>query len=547
MPPRTLEAAQPPAAFVAAEQRGLHSGFLRSAEAFAERPALQVADQTLTYSELRELAASVAATLAREAPAADPPLTAIFAYRTPAAFAGVLGALMRGHGYVPLNPTLPPARNRLMLERSGCRAIVADAASAPLLAEVLDGIERSLLVVAVDMLDPRSLAARLPGHAVLGAGELEPAGSWRPAPTDPSEVAYVLFTSGSTGIPKGVTVAHRNVTWLIDVMVDRYAISERDRVSQTHELTFDVSVWDMFVTWERGACLCCPSRKELINPGRFIVDTELSVWFSVPSTAIFMKRLGMLKPGSYPQLRFGLFAGEPMPVAVAEAWLEAAPASRVENLYGPTELTVVCLEYVWDPQRSPDECEAGVIPIGWPLPGMSALVVDEQLREVAPGSCGELLMAGPQVTLGYWRDPERTAAAFVAPPGMDRVHYRTGDRVRRPASPERPMTYLGRLDHQIKVRGVRVELGEVEAAVREATQVDAVVAVGWPLTATGADGVVAFVGAEHVDAQETLARLRARLPVQMVPRQLHLLPELPLNASGKFDRKALIETLGEAS
>jgi amino acid adenylation domain-containing protein len=541
MPLSTHESADWLATTAGVAQRGLHSGFLRTAEVFSERPALRVAGRTLTYAELREQSASLAATLARELPEADPPLTAIFAYRTPAAFAGVLGVLMRGHGYVPLNPTLPPARNRLMLERAGCRSIVADAASMPLLEQVLDGVRDPMLVVVPDASAPGAgLAA---SHTVLASADLEPAGSWEPTPVDPSAVAYVLFTSGSTGTPKGVMVAHRNVTGLVDLMVDRYAISESDRISQTHELTFDLSVWDMFVTWERGACLCCPSHKELIHPGRFIVASELSVWFSVPSTAIFMKRLGMLKPGSYPELRLGLFCGEPLPVAVAEAWIDAAPECRVDNLYGPTELTIVCTEYRWHPERSPTQSEAGVAPIGWPLPSMSAIVVDEELREVAPGCCGELLMTGPQMTLGYWREPERTAAAFVVPPGHDSVHYRTGDRVRRPESADRPMTFLGRLDHQIKVRGVRVELGEVEAAVRDETGVDAVVAVGWPPSATGADGVVAFVGAEGIDAERTLARLSTRLPSQMVPRALHLLSELPLNASGKFDRRALAEQL----
>src|SRR5205807_2543220 len=206
---------------------------------------------------------------------------------------------------------LPPERNRLMLERAGCRSIVDDAQSAARLDAIVrsGGPQTTIVVPDVDA--------------------LEPADSWKPAAWDPSSVAYVLFTSGSTGVPKGVTVRHSNVTWLIDTMVERYGIDENDRVSQTHELTFDVSVWDMFVTWERGGCLCCPSQKELIAPGRFINHAALSVWFSVPSTAILMKRLGQLKPGSYPTLRLSLFAGEPLPVSVADAWLQAAPNSML--------------------------------------------------------------------------------------------------------------------------------------------------------------------------------------------------------------------------
>jgi acyl-CoA synthetase (AMP-forming)/AMP-acid ligase II len=170
--------------------------------------------------------------------------------------------------------------------------------------------------------------------------------------------------------------------------------------------------------------------------------------------------------------------------------------------------------------------------------------VDHELREVPPGETGELLVGGPQVTLGYWENQEKTAAAFLVPPGEHEPFYRTGDRVRRPL-PGKPMTYLGRLDHQIKVRGVRIELGEVEAAVRDATGIDAVVAVGWPVTLTGADGIVAFVGDIDVEVAAVRAELAARLPSHMVPRRFVLLPDLPLNPNGKFDRKRLLQSLHE--
>jgi acyl-coenzyme A synthetase/AMP-(fatty) acid ligase len=290
-----------------------------------------------------------------------------------------------------------------------------------------------------------------------------------------------------------------------------------------------------------------PSQKELIKPGKFIRDQQLTLWFSAPSTAILMKRFSMLKPDSYPTLRFSLFAGEALPVEVARSWLEAAPGTIVENLYGPTEATVVCVLYRWDPETSPDDCEMGVVPIGHAVPGLSALVVDDKLEEVAPGEQGELLIAGPQVTKGYWRDPDKTAAAFVLPPGRDETHYRTGDRVRRPARDGGPIPYLGRIDHQVKVRGVRIELGEVEAVLREASGVDAVVAIGWPKEATGAGGIEAFIGQTDVNVDAVRAFAEGKLPSQAVPRGIHTLRELPLNSNGKFDRKALTAILEESA
>ena len=526
--------------------REVHSGFLPSAERFPDRPAVEVEGQSYSYGDMLDRARSIAATLQAHAPTAGPPLTAVFAYRNVTAFAGLLGALLRGHGYVPLNRTFPVERTRVMLEASDCRAIVADEASAEQLEEITAGIREPLLVLLPDADDVSAVAARLPRHAVLGRRDLVAPDAWEFEPVDPQAMAYLLFTSGSTGVPKGVMISHRNVNRYVDTLVERYSITEDDRFSQTAELTFDNSVLDMFVPWEQGACVCCPSQKALINPGRFIRESEITVWFSVPSTPIFMKRFGALKPGSYPSLRWSLFAGEALPLEVAESWLAAAPNSTVENLYGPTEVTVDCLIYRWDPQRSPAECELGVVPIGYPLPDMGYRVVDGSLREVAPGETGELLVSGPQVGLGYWRDPDKTAAAFVVPPGSDAVHYRTGDRVRRPATPDGPVTYLGRVDHQVQIFGERIELGEIEAVLRDESGIDAVVAIGWPSAGAGAaQAIEAFVGDTSIDVAALKERLKSRLHGHMVPRRLHLLSELPLNANGKFDRGALTRMLDE--
>jgi non-ribosomal peptide synthetase component F len=298
----------------------------------------------------------------------------------------------------------------------------------------------------------------------------------------------------------------------------------------------------MFVAWERGACVCCPSAKEKLLPASYLADSRLTIWFSVPSTGILLLRLRKLAAGSYPDLRLSLFCGEALPAELARSWSRAAPNSRIENLYGPTELTIACTAYAWDPERSPAECEQGLVPIGHPCPGMTALVVDESLREVAPGEVGELLMSGPQLSLGYWNDPERTAAAFLTPPGRQELFYRTGDRVRRPRG-SAPLVYLGRIDNQIKVQGYRVELEEIEAALRESAGVELAAAVGWPATASGADGITAFLPAEAGDLAAIRARLQARLPPYMLPREILLLPEFPRNANGKVDRGALRELL----
>ena len=523
--------------------RALWTGFANSAKRFPNRDAVWVDGRTISYDELNQAARAIAATLQAHRRDDDTPLAAVFADRTPTAFSGVLGVLLSGFGYVPLNPTFPPDRTRAMFQRSGSRAIVVDVNALSQLGDLLNEASETITVLLPEVADASALQARWPQHKVLGQNDFESAGSWREPSTNPDAIAYLLFTSGSTGIPKGVMVAHRNVIAFLDYMVGLYGVTEDDRFSQLFHMTFDLSVFDMFVCWEKGALLCCPSQKTLMKPGQFIEDMALTVWFSVPSTAIFMKQMGMLKAGRYQSLRLSLFCGEALPLALASEWRKAAPAAALENLYGPTELTIACTRYRWDDERTPQDAEQGVVPIGEAYPGMTAFVVNDELHEVGPGEEGELVVTGPQLTLGYWKDTDRTAAAFVALPGRDGLYYRTGDRVRRSAG-DKPMTYLGRTDFQVKVFGHRIELGEVEAAIRTASGQDGVVAVGWPPTASGFGGIEAFIEGD-VDGGAVRAKVLTQLPAYMAPRRLHVVDRLPRNVNDKFDRKALAKMLEE--
>lgn len=528
--------------------RSLRSGFLQSVKNHPDRIAVEVAGESLTYSELHTKAARLAATIAREdlrpepADPGRPALTAVFGQRSVAVTAGILGALLRGDGYVPLNPTFPADRTRSMLERSGCRAIVLDEHGEKHIQAVLEGFEMPLVLIFPERDDVSELAAALPAHRVLGATDLAAASAWEPGPVDPNGIAYLLFTSGSTGIPKGVMVAHRNVNAFLDSMAERYAVTPDDRLSQTFELTFDLSVFDLFLAWECGARVCIPSQAQKMLPAKYIQESEISIWFSVPSTGVLMSKLRMLKPDAYPTLRWSLFCGEALPAEIVESWVDAAPNSVIENLYGPTELTIACTLYRWDPARSREDCELGLVPIGEPYPNMEVLVVGEDLMEVAPGETGELLMTGPQLTPGYWNDPEKTAAAFMTPPGKDRLFYRTGDRVRS-QNGEAPMVYLGRMDNQIKIQGYRVELGEIEAAMREEASVEVAIALGWPVTAAGADSVAVFISDAGADLADLKKRAKARLPSYMAPRAIHHIDTFPLNSNGKVDRNALLDIL----
>jgi len=518
--------------------RNLADGFFTSARQHPERPAVSLGDDELSYQRLSDWARRLGATLLDGSNDEEPALTGIFGHRSFAAVAGILGSLAAGRSYVPLNPLFPAERSRQMVRKSGLRRIIAEADSVAALAEVLAGIDEPLWVIFPDLEEPPDLGPEA-GHHRLQAGA-----SLSENPCDPQaavghdDIAYLLFTSGSTGDPKGVMVMHRNVTHFVDFMTQRYDVGPSDRLSQTFDLTFDLSVFDMFVAWERGACVCFPTRAQKMLPAKYISSQALTIWFSVPSTAIMMRKLRMLKASQYPQLRWALFCGEALPIEVAEAFQQAAPNAIVENLYGPTELTIACSYYRFEPERCAADAELGVVPIGEPYPEMVELIVDENLHTVADGEAGELLMAGPQVAKGYWQDSAKTDAAFLIPPGQQTRFYRTGDRVKR-RSVDGPLLYLGRVDGQIKVQGYRVELGEIEAALRDAAGVDTAIALGFPESANGADGVIAFLARTDVPEAEIHQRLQQRLPSYMQPTEYHQLDSFPLNANGKVDRKAL--------
>ena len=516
----------------------LWHGFLRSAEEFPASAAIDVGGHEVTYSQLAERAKRLAATIQKTAWLDGVPMTAVFVYRSQTAYSAVLGALMAGHAYVPLNRTFPVERTRLMLQKSMCRSVIVDAGSEGQLVKLLEGMTLPLVIICPDATNVTELSTQFPAHRFVGADQLADANQWRPANVAPDSIAYLLFTSGSTGEPKGVMVSHANVLHYVRCVTGRFGFNSNDRASQTFDLTFDLSAHDMFVTWETGGCVCCPTRKQLIKPDQYINDARLTVWFSVPATAAFMRRLGVLRPDMYPGLRVSLFCGEALPSDTARQWALAAPNSVIENLYGPTELTIACTGYRWDNETSPAECEHGIVPIGQPFEGMDALVVDENLDEVPHGMSGELVATGPQLSPGYWQNEEMTRRTFVQISGKAAKYYRTGDRVLRRAT-DGVLVYLGRLDNQIKILGHRVELGEIEGVIRQVSGVEGVVALGWPLTAGGAEAIEVFIETDYSDASALRTELKEKLPVYMLPRHVRILRCFPKNQNGKYDRKAL--------
>jgi amino acid adenylation domain-containing protein len=505
------------------EKQTMYRWFETSAARYSGLSALEVGDEKLTYDELAARAAAVAADLVRANGGTAPRRVGLLAARSTGTYAGYLAAQRLGSTVVPLNPAFPDARNA---------SIAASARLDLVLSEDRDLVNSNVPLVPL----------RTGGD---GPADLPQ------STAGPDDLAYVLFTSGSTGAPKGVPIRHRNVSAYLDHVIPRYDMEPGARLSQTFDTTFDVSVFDMFTAWGSGATLVVPTRNEVLAPVRFVTRREITHWCSVPSVISFARRLRGLRPGSMPGLRFSLFAGEPLTLQQAEAWQLAAPNSVVENLYGPTELTVTCTEYRLPPRREDWPHPAnGTVPIGVVYPHMEHVVLDEMGR---PAAEGELCLRGPQRFPGYL-DPADNADRFLEFEGgiavvhdgakqpTERHWYRTGDRVRTTTGGV--LVHLGRLDHQVKVRGYRIELGEVEAVLREQDGVrDAVV-----LAVPGADGetdLEAVCTGRVPVVEDLLTGLRSRLPTFMVPRDVVVLEELPLNANGKIDRDAIASLLSE--
>ncbi|MFC8845940.1 MULTISPECIES: amino acid adenylation domain-containing protein [unclassified Micromonospora] len=501
----------------------MYDWFAASVDRYADRqPALEVAGETLGYAELDDVAGRVAAELVAHN-GGVPGRVGLLSARNLLAYAGYLAVQRLGATVVPLNPAFPVGRHAAVAREGGLDLVLADTA-------VLEPDSLPVPTLRIDGAVSGLRAGAVPGLPPSSAG--------------PDSLAYILFTSGSTGQPKGVPIMHRNVTAYLDHVVPRYRLGPDARVSQTFDLTFDPSVYDLFAAWGSGATLVVPSQQDLLSPVRFVNRTRITHWNSVPSVVSIATRLRALVPGSMPTLRWSLFCGEAFTLTQASAWHAAAPNSVLENIYGPTENTVTWTEFRL-PQREEQwpRPANGTVPIGTPYPGQEHLVLDE---DGFPTDDGELCVRGPQRFPGYL-DPANNTGRFVAYDGrratvydgsvpLTAAHwYRTGDRV---GVLDGELVHLGRLDHQIKIRGYRVELGEIECALREQPGVREAVVLARP----GRDGEIlleAVYTGSPGQPEHLLGALRTRLPRYMVPRTIRVLDEFPLNPNGKVDRSAL--------
>ncbi|WP_200761833.1 non-ribosomal peptide synthetase [Rhodococcus qingshengii] len=443
----------------------------------------------------------------------------------------VYGVLRAGGGYVPVDPDQPAERNGYVLAAASPVCVVSTS-------DV--GFDAGVVpVVEVDVVD------------VSGFSDAPVSDVDRVAPLRSGNTAYVIFTSGSTGRPKGVAVSHRSVVNQVSWLAERYAVSGSDVVLFKTPVTFDVSVWELFVPLAVGARLVVATHDGHRDPGYLasvVAAESVSMVSFVPSMLeVFVDQLvdtseatiSRLGGGGLGSLRVIFAAGEALPASVVGRVLSVLPSVEVHNLYGPTEFTVHATA------AGPLDGVGVVVPMGAPVWNSSVLVLDSRLRPVPVGVAGELYLSGVQVARGYFGRVDLSAERFVANPfgGVGSRMYRTGDVVRW-IGVSGELEYVGRSDFQVKLRGQRIELGEIEAAVRDQVGVGSVVVVVWR------DQLVAYVTAavgSSVDVDVVKVGVGERLASYMVPSQFVVLDALPLNASGKLDRKLLPEPVFEVA
>jgi D-alanine--poly(phosphoribitol) ligase subunit 1 len=502
--------------------------------------ALSVGDAHFTYSALREQVQPVASWLQTHC-RSSAPRVGVLASRSIETYLGILGSCWAGGTYIPLSPKYPEERLLQHFERIELDALIVDSAGMPLLTErVLSRGPRNVLLPGAPSSTERLLESGL--RILVSGRDTLPKfdSSDKPVEVSAEHTAYIIFTSGTTGVPKGVMISAGAVAHFLDAMQAQYGVQPADRIAGVTEITFDLSVFDIFATLKYGAALLVVPPTQMMAPSSFIRRHRPSIIFTVPSIAANLQRMKLLSPNAMSSLRYSFFAGEPLPVASATLWKAAAPNSVVDNLFGPTEATVVCIgQRFFGPENATPK--RGVVATGRAFPGMEAAIADPaSLAFLSDEQQGELLLSGPQLSSGYYGDAETTDKRFPTIEG--KRWYRTGDLAYRDTSGV--FHHLGRIDNQVKVLGLRVELEEIEAHLREIYETDSVAAIAWPVEHGSASGIVAFVSGRFGADDPTLkAQIKKRLPSYMVPSVIRHIESLPLNANGKVDRKELAEIL----
>ncbi|WP_229353889.1 amino acid adenylation domain-containing protein [Streptomyces sp. UNOB3_S3] len=497
---------------------------------FPERDALSDGTQRFSYRRLDDWSDTIGSLLRAQGVR---PGDRVALRMSPGAeaVAAMIGILKAGAAYVPLDLRHPSSRKNFIIADSGATTIVGDPG---------EDIADTAITTVITTAEIAELAGR-PPERLSGPGP------------DPQATAYVIYTSGTTGAPKGVPVRHHHAAALFTAARTVFEFDERDRWLLFHSIAFDFSVWEIWGAFTTGAELVVLPHWAARTPDKYlgvIADQGITVLNQTPTAFVTLAEAALRSGRDMPALRYVIFGGEKLAPAALRPWAKryGLAGPRLVNGYGITETTVFTTFH----EVGEDDLVSDESVIGAALPGFELRVVDESGQDVPDGETGELWLAGPQVTDGYLNRPELTAEKFplVTDPdtGESVRYYRSGDLVNR--LPDGTLAYTGRADLQVKLRGYRIELSDIEAVVRRHEDVlDAVVQVRQ--FKAGDDRLVCAFVARDEDRHPTAADLRAHvkelLPAYMHPARYLRLPELPSTVNGKVDRAAVARSWNETA
>ena len=489
--------------------------FRHTARQFPEKTALVVDDRSMTYGELGERSRRLAHLLRSRYGVGKGDMVLLHCERSEWMIVAILGTLMAGAAYVPVDPAYPVARKQYIARDSNCKLLLYDVAP-----------PEALVAQMASLTDPMLSA--------METGDIDFA--------EPGLPAYVIYTSGTTGDPKGVIIGHSNVIRLLFTERPVFLFGPSDVWTLFHSYCFDFSVWEMYGALLNGATLVIVPRLIAANSIEFYTllnHRGVTVLNQTPTAFRSLVQLNKHRFRSEPLcIRYLIFGGEALMPAILREWAEAFPFCRNINMYGITETTV----HVTYKEIGAREIAQNKSNIGAPIPTLSCYVLDEDLRPVPPMVIGELCVGGEGLAQGYLNKPELTALSFVPNPfKAGEWVYRSGDYAR--ILPDGEMEYIGRRDHQVKIRGHRIEIREIENAFLSHPEVKGVVIVANKNADLESELIAYFLAGRKLDMAELRRFLDAALPGYMIPSRSIQLDAFPMTENGKLDRTALLQDL----
>lgn len=500
--------------------------FQEVASRSGERTALWFSqDQQINYTELNKLANRIARLLAQHG-AKKGDVLCLSGEKSINTFATVIASLKIGCIYAILDPESPVERLRKILFTCRPKFLAAEAEFSVRLSKLADELNINLIDKDNLVLESLEHNDLIETRTIIG-----------------SDAAYIMFTSGSTGFPKGAVMTHANVLNFIDWSADTFSISADDVLTNVNPLYFDNSVFDFYCSLFNGARLAPFAKTEVNDPAALVKkidEAACTLWFSVPSLLMFLQTMKAADGKYLTSIRRFVFGGEGYPKAKLKALFDKySPRASLFNVYGPTECTCICSCYQITAGDFDDL--QGLPPLGHIANNFRFLILGDNDEEVPAGETGELCLLGPNVGKGYYNDPERTAQAFVQNPRNDvfrEVMYKTGDLVK--LNPEDGKLYIsGRKDNQIKHMGYRIELEEIESALHCLDNISEAAVLH--TNVNGLSRIVAVVAAEEFDDTRIRLDLKQIIPAYMVPSVFHREDVLPKNPNGKVDRRRLAQ------